>query len=139
MRLRLQQWELSEEVGLGHADGSCYCDQPGSGSWALNRPRPAAIMVNLAVGPDDALFIRGRGGGLSWNKGQPLASVHPTRWVWSATAAGLIEFQLLLNDQVWERGAIHMVAPGAALELTPDFEWPEIPRVAPPEIVTVNG
>ena len=72
---------------------------------------------------------------MSWGKGQRLQFIHSTKWVWSTPAAGTIEFQLLLNDEVWERGEPHLIEPGVCLALTPDFEWPEIPRVAQPETV----
>ena len=139
MKLRLQRApESSREVGLGLALLPCPAEEPELtfGPRSIKRPYPVAIEVSLEVGHEDAIFIRGTGGGLSWDKGQRLRYIQPTKWLWSSTpAAGTIEFQLLLNDQVWERGKTHLVEPGAWLTLTPDFEWPEIPRVAPPDTV----
>jgi len=92
------------------------------------------LAVDLELGAGNLLFMRGEGAGLSWGKGQPLRIIAPKTWIWSAQASiDKLEFLLLLNDQVWERGETHILAPGASIELTPDFEWPEIPRTTLPE------
>ena len=89
--------------------------------------------VHLELGADNALFIRGHGGGLSWDQGQPFSQLGKGTWIWSAEAsAERLEFQLLLNDEVWERGPAHILEPGTSIQLTPDFEWPEIPRTVLP-------
>ena len=87
--------------------------------------------VNLELGSHNSLFIRGKGGGLSWTKGQALTCIDPTTWIWSTrTPSEKVEFQLVLNDEVWEKGDTHVLEPGASIEFTPDFEWPEIPRIS---------
>lgn len=92
------------------------------------------MAVDLDLGSDNKLFIRGQGGGLSWQKGQELTRVNPKTWIWSGQGSHeRLEFQLLLNDQVWEKGTTHIVEPGNSIELTADFEWPEIPRISWPE------
>jgi hypothetical protein len=93
------------------------------------------VAVNLELGGSNALFIRGQGAGLSWDFGQRLTSLDFKTWVWCAKARSeKIEFQFLLNDEVWEKGETHLLKAGDSIELTPDFEWPEIPRVCSTEV-----
>lgn len=92
------------------------------------------ISANLELGEGNAVFIRGAGAGLRWDVGQKLDCVGPKTWVWSVQASReIIEFQLLLNDEVWEKGEARVLEPGNSIELTPDFEWPEIPRISLPK------
>ena len=101
------------------------------------KPSSRVAVVNLELGADSFLAIRGSGAGLTWAKGQTMTRVDPKTWVWSTEASiHKIEFQLLLNDEVWERGDAHILEPGNSIELTPDFEWPEIPRTTLPEVVS---
>jgi hypothetical protein len=87
------------------------------------------VAAAVELGTGNELFIRGQGGGLSWAKGQPLASQGHESWVWTAAAPqGKVEFQLLLNDQVWARGENLVIEAGQKVEVCPDFEWPDIPR-----------
>jgi len=89
------------------------------------------VAVDLELGANNAVFIRGKGCGLRWDRGQPLTCLGSRRWVWSAgPSEERVEFGLLLNDQVWARGDKIVLDPGRSIEITPDFEWPEIPRVA---------
>jgi hypothetical protein len=93
--------------------------------------RSTVVAVDLELGLNNAVFIRGHGGGLSWGRGQPLIYFGHGRWIWSASPCEeRIEFGLLLDDQVWARGEKIVLDPGRTIEVTADFEWPEIPRVA---------
>lgn len=123
--------------------GLCRQLEPASRSFNKSRVgalRAAVVAVNLDLGSDNALFIRGQGGGLNWDKGQALNCVDAKTWIWAAEASSeKLEFQLLLNDEVWERGEPHIIEPGDSIEITPDFEWPEIPRTSSPETVCRRG
>ena len=137
MRFRFHKASrISREVGLGFVRSSCRSEaaavalRPSSSG----SPNPTVVAVHLDLGRNNALFIRGEGAGLRWDKGQPMQFIAPESWVWSARSANdRLEFQLLLNDEVWEKGEIHILNPGSSMELTPDFEWPEIPRISLPE------
>ena len=88
------------------------------------RARPAATTVEarIDVGFGNALFIRGHGPGLSWEKGVPLDCRDGSTWLWSASKGnGGIEFKLLLNDQVWSGGDNLKVASGEKIEVMPTF------------------
>lgn len=91
--------------------------------------RRSMVGARLELSPGNALFIRGEGGGLSWHQGQPLRPIDNQSWVWHSCGPGdSIVFQLLLNDLIWAKGDDITLEPGCRIELTPDFEWPEIPR-----------
>jgi len=89
------------------------------------------VEAKLELGPGNGLFIRGEGEGLKWHEGQPLVRLDSRTWRWSSLRSeSPIIFQLLLNDLVWAKGDDILLEPGARIELVPDFEWPEIPRVS---------
>lgn len=83
---------------------------------------PTKIDAKIDVGFGNALFIRGQGAGLSWDKGQPLACLDGITWRWtSASPAEPVEFKLLLNDQIWAAGENLKVQPGQELQIVPSF------------------
>jgi len=87
------------------------------------------VEAKADLGLGDALYIRGKGGSLSWERGQQLTWVGRHTWVWSSNQPeGNIVFQLVLNDQVWARGREVVLEAGKRMQVEPDFEWPEIPR-----------
>jgi hypothetical protein len=80
------------------------------------------VEARIDVGPGNALFIRGQGDGLSWDQGQPLACMNASTWVWhSVQARDNIVFKLLVNDQVWAKGADMVLEAGRKLEVVPAF------------------
>jgi hypothetical protein len=81
-----------------------------------------AVLAKVDVGFGNALFIRGQGNGLSWEKGTPLKCIAPSTWVWSTDKASQpLVFKLLLNDQLWSQGEDWTVPLGESLEVTPVF------------------
>jgi hypothetical protein len=79
------------------------------------------IEAKIDVGWGNALFIRGNGAGLTWDKGVPLTCFNGSRWVWLTPASDKVIFKLLLNDQIWAEGADLVVEPGSKVELQPIF------------------
>jgi hypothetical protein len=83
------------------------------------------VTARLDVGWGNALFIRGQGDGLSWDKGTPLVCADASTWTWSTRRASTsIVFKLLLNDQIWAAGTDTIVQPGRCLEVVPTFQQP---------------
>ena len=121
------------EVGYRPIRALCR-SEPGGRRFRQRLPvfqDSAVTVVNLELGAHDKVFIRGEGAGLRWDQGQPLKCAGPGTWIWSpaaASAAEKLEFQLLLNDEVWARGGPVVVEAGGSVEVTPDFEWPDIPK-----------
>jgi hypothetical protein len=82
----------------------------------------STVAAKIDVGFGNALFIRGEGPGLSWDKGTLLECRDDSIWVWSGdTGKEEIEFKLLLNDQVWAVGDNVTLAAGKTIEVVPRF------------------
>ena len=80
------------------------------------------VQAKIDVGYGNALYIRGQGDGLSWEKGKRLSSVDASTWVWvTDQAKDKLVFKLLLNDEVWARGEDLVVEAGQKTELAPSF------------------
>jgi len=79
------------------------------------------IDVKLDVGFGNAVFLRGTGGGLTWERGVPLVCVDGSTWRWAQKVADPVTFKVLLNDQVWSAGSDLVVAPGQKVEVSPSF------------------
>lgn len=80
------------------------------------------ITIKHDCGFSNALFIRGHGADLSWNKGHPLKNVKADEWVWeSKQPFTLCEFKILLNDKIYEAGDNHLLSFGEELVYSPNF------------------
>ena len=125
--MRILSNRSRQEVGSGPGRGRCR--HASNGMDAMSRR--SAIIVHVELGAADAVYIRGDGGTLRRDSGQRLACIRSDLWVWSTRSpAERFEFQLLLNDEVWERGWARVLEYGHVMHVGPDFEWPDIPRVA---------
>jgi hypothetical protein len=90
----------------------------------VQTPNSAAVTtidVKMDVGFGNAIFLRGQGSGLTWDRGIPLVCVDGTTWRWSQAVTDPITFKILLNDKVWSAGKDLTVAPGQKLEVAPSF------------------
>ena len=85
------------------------------------KPAPATIEVKMDVGFGNALFLRGEGGGLTWEHGIPLVCINSNTWHWSHEIKEQVKFKLLINDQVWSAGGDLVLAPGKKVEVVPTF------------------
>ena len=81
----------------------------------------ATIDVKIDVGFGNALYLRGEGSGLTWDRGVLLACVDGKTWRWSQPVTAPITFKVLLNDKVWSSGQDLKVAPGQKIEVAPAF------------------
>lgn len=79
------------------------------------------IDVKYDVGFGNALFLRGQGGGLTWEQGVPLVCVDGKTWRWSGKVKDPLTFKLLVNDKIWSAGNDLTVKPGQKLEVKPVF------------------
>jgi hypothetical protein len=79
------------------------------------------IEVKKDVGFGNAVFMRGQGGGLTWERGLPLVCVDAQTWRWSGVAKDPIKFKLLINDKIWSAGNDLVIAPGQKMEVAPEF------------------
>ena len=93
---------------------------PGQKS-AVSAQRATTIEAKIDVGFGNALYLRGQGPGLSWERGVPCECVNRNTWRWTAPGAEKLTFKLLLNDSVWARGADLVIGPGEKVEVVPAF------------------
>ena len=107
-------------------NGAANCDSPAPTTGrrrvgASLRP-DTKVAAKIDVGFGNALYIRGEGAGLSWDKGEPLVCVEGSTWVWTSRHADeSITFKLLVNDQLWCRGENIKAGPGRSIEVVPSF------------------
>jgi hypothetical protein len=78
------------------------------------------ITAHIDVGFGNWLTVRGHGAGLSWNRGISLKNEGPGEWSWESSGCGKVEFKLLLNDVLWERGDNHICCENF-FDLVPHF------------------
>lgn len=79
------------------------------------------IDVKMDVGFGNAVFLRGQGGGLTWERGIPLNCVDGKTWRWSGKVKDPLTFKLLINDKIWSAGSDLTVKPGQKIEVKPSF------------------
>jgi len=80
------------------------------------------VIAQVDVGWGNSLYIRGEGGGLSWEKGILMDCNGDNEWVWStATASKGLEFKLLVNDELWCDGENLCVKAGGTSISQPTF------------------
>ena len=80
------------------------------------------IIVKYDVGYNNALYVRGTGGNLKWEKGIPLKCSGNDEWIWEYKKpfkGG--EFKVLINDTEYESGDNHYIAYGSNYQYTPYF------------------
>lgn len=90
-------------------------------SAVITTDAPVTIEAKIDVGYGNNLFVRGQGGGLSWDRGLPLQNVDSQTWRLIVPTKDKVQFKFLLNDAVWCKGEDLVAAPGKKLEVTPAF------------------
>jgi hypothetical protein len=79
------------------------------------------IVAKIDVGFGNALFVRGDGAGLSWEKGRGLDYSGDA---WVLVLSGVeepFEFKFLVNDLSWSSDSNYCASPGDTLTLVPVF------------------
>ena len=80
------------------------------------------ISIKYDVGFNNALYIRGNGSDLSWEKGKLMKNVSSDEWIWETDKSfGQCEFKVLINDQHYENGENRRISHGSTVSYTPQF------------------
>ena len=80
------------------------------------------INAQIDVGFGNALYIRGEGPGLSWDKGLVMDCVADDQWIITISDATVpVVFKFLLNDITWCVGNDYVVEAGGSAALVPVF------------------
>jgi hypothetical protein len=89
---------------------------------AVSKPVETTISARVDVGFGNALFIRGEGPGLSWEKGIAMENRGSDLWrIVLAESARAYTFKFLINDSTWSAGPDFTAACGTSVTLTPEF------------------
>ena len=86
------------------------------------KPVVTTITAKIDIGFGNALYMRGDGPGLSWDKGVLMTCVADSQWqLVLGESARPIVFKFLVNDLSWSAGEDFTAAPGSQVTLTPTF------------------
>lgn len=82
-----------------------------------------SVTVSKLMGIGNKPFLRGSGGGLSWEKGVEMEFYEIGKWIWSVPAdwSELVELQIYCNDEDADRKGKYTLQPGQKIEITPEF------------------
>lgn len=99
---------------------SVACSQIHSGATTHGG---ASITVHLDAGFGNSLYLRGEGGGLSWERGILMRNIDAKTWKWESPQGASLPkaFKVLLNDRQYENGNNHMLNAQGRAEYTPHF------------------
>lgn len=88
----------------------------------VSTPVKTTISARIDVGFGNALFLRGEGPGLSWEKGLAMECVENDLWrIVLAESARAYTFKFLINDTTWSAGPDFTAACCTSVTLTPEF------------------
>ena len=86
------------------------------------KPVVTSVTAQIDIGFGNALFLRGEGAGLSWDKGTLMTCVNDNQWsLVLGESARPIVFKFLVNDLSWSAGEDYSVAAGGSVTLVPTF------------------
>ncbi len=87
------------------------------------RKEDTVVTASVFIGIGNKPYVRGSGGGLSWDKGQPMEFQEIGKWRWLASGEGdePIELQIFRNDEDADKAGKFQLQPGQKLELSPVF------------------
>ena len=85
-------------------------------------PSRTFITAKIDIGFGNALYLRGEGPGLSWDKGTLLECTGDDTWAITLTGATRpVVFKFLVNDLSWSSGPDFLVEAGSTSVITPSF------------------
>ena len=86
------------------------------------KPVVTTITANIDIGFGNALYVRGEGAGLSWDRGTLMTCVTDSQWqIALGESARPIVFKFLVNDISWSAGEDYSVAAGGTVSVVPTF------------------
>jgi hypothetical protein len=88
----------------------------------LQRKGSTRVVVKCDVGFGNAVYIRGKGASLTWDRGVMLHNIKPDEWIWETDIPfSACEFKVLINDKQYELGENHPLTQGSNLQYVPKF------------------
>lgn len=96
--------------------------KPSAVKPVVSKPVVTRISADIDIGFGNALYLRGEGAGLSWDKGLLMTCITGDQWqIVLGESARPIVFKFLVNDLSWSAGEDYLVAPGSSLTIAPTF------------------
>jgi hypothetical protein len=84
--------------------------------------KKTVIIAKVDVGYGNSVYLRGKGGGLSWDVGVLMDCVKKDEWIWSCPSGdGPILFKFARNDLHWETGKDRKAPAGEITIVIPQF------------------
>jgi hypothetical protein len=80
------------------------------------------IIAQIDIGFGNILYVRGSGGGLSWDQGLAMENATADQWkITLGKTTNPVTFKFLVNDLTWSAGEDYVVEPGSTITLVPTF------------------
>jgi hypothetical protein len=93
-----------------------------SATVVVRAPVVTTITAHIDIGFGNALYLRGQGADLSWDRGTLMNCVADNCWSLELPESGRpVIFKFLVNDLSWSAGQDFTVASGDTLATTPTF------------------
>jgi hypothetical protein len=93
-----------------------------SATVVVGAPVFTTITARIDIGFGNALYLRGEGADLSWDRGTLMNCIADNCWSLELPASTRpVIFKFLVNDLSWSAGQDYVVASGDTLALTPTF------------------
>ena len=93
-----------------------------SATVVVRAPVFTTITARIDIGFGNALYLRGEGADLSWDRGTLMNCIADNCWSLELPASTRpVIFKFLVNDLSWSAGQDYVVAPGDTLAITPTF------------------
>jgi len=87
-----------------------------------NCGKVSRVTITYDSGWGNTIYIRGEGGGLSWEKGIAMVNVTADVWEWKTCQQFDIgSFKVLINDAEYESGENHVLIYGGEVRYSPKF------------------
>ncbi len=84
--------------------------------------KKTTIVAKIDVGWGNSVYLRGHGGGLSWDVGVLMDNLKKDEWTWSCPAGdGPITYKFVRNDAHWALGPDRIAVPGETSLTAPQF------------------
>ena len=80
------------------------------------------IVAQIDIGFGNILYVRGSGGGLSWDQGLPMENATADQWkITLGKTTKPLTYKFLVNDLTWSAGEDYVIEPGTTVTLVPSF------------------
>jgi len=80
------------------------------------------IVAQIDIGFGNILYVRGSGGGLSWDQGLPMENATADQWkITLGKTMKPVTYKFLVNDLTWSAGEDYVIEPGTTVTLVPSF------------------